>query len=490
MRRRTRSVDRGGGGESGSVGSSHKKKGLFGRRARSVERPNNSRPLLSKSRSRNALLMDDDDDDDVYHNSSRRNKKPSNANASTVSGLSNEYPSGDDDSYYSKTSKKSNSGRKGWFGGGSGGGGGNSQRGTSKSRSYRPEEIDVAPPPALSPSTSASPYSKSLASVHDIERLAQKRGANPVDERFKVMPDTAYPNTYMNRDELRQEMNAKSVYFHDVRPHHKRNNSTAEVGQLRVEILQCFGLPATRLVREVSAYCVAVCGNQAFQTDVMPPVANPMWLSKMRRASLFSLQHLYAKLYIGVFDNHYAVMTSETGQYDFVGRIAVDVSRLRPNCSYDITLPLRQSTHVFTREQHGAIRVRLHMVLHAERTALLTYLPNSLTNPTRLGSGGGGGTTPNESMQIPCLDEQSFRNVAYTVHGVHMPGKFSMTLLKSTVREIQFTRIHLLRYIRNRELWNLMYWKYPLISGFLFLAWYVSLDLAFCSAVIVVPGMG
>jgi hypothetical protein len=68
-----------------------------------------------------------------------------------------------------------------------------------------------------------------------------------------------------------------------------------------VEILQCFGIPKPDLLRETSAFCVLVCGSHAFKTDVMPPVANPMWLSKMRRACIFPIHNAYARLYIGVF---------------------------------------------------------------------------------------------------------------------------------------------------------------------------------------------
>jgi len=53
--------------------------------------------------------------------------------------------------------------------------------------------------------------------VSNIERLAQKKGKNTAEERFRVTPDYAYPNTKMNREELRVEMNKKSFYFHTLR---------------------------------------------------------------------------------------------------------------------------------------------------------------------------------------------------------------------------------------------------------------------------------
>ena len=302
-----------------------------------------------------------------------------------------------------------------------------------------------------------SGYSQSLASVSDIERLAQKKGANPLGERFKIMPDYAYPNTFMNREELRAEMNQKSVLFHDLRVKSKKNN---EIGQLRVEILQCFGLPTTSLIREVSAYCVAVCGSYAFKTDTMPPVANPMWLCKMRRAMLFPVFHAYARLFIGVFDSN-AEGSANYGNGDFIGRIVIDIARLRAGSMYDITLPLRQSAHVFTRSQQGAIRLRFHLIWQSERSALMSYWPDDGKPKLK---------KPSTAAMVHCLDDTSFRNVAHTVHGIHMPGKFSMSLMKATMRELNFTRIHVLRYLRKREIYHLMYWQYPFISGFVFLA--------------------
>ncbi len=437
-RRRSRSADqhkpffgRGGRGASSHDGNNEHSQ----RRARSVERP----------QQRHGALSYDDDDYEPRGNSSSKKLQPG---TSTRSGYSSDYISGDEG-----TSK----GKKGYFWGG----GSSSASQQSHKRAERSHDMDTLN------EANEKAYSHTLAAVSDIEKLAQKKGSNPVDERFKVMPDDAYPNTYFNREELRQEVNRKSVYFHDTRVKTDRGQ---EVGQLRLEILQCFGIPTASLIRETSAYCIAVCGSHAFKTDVMPPVANPMWLCKMRRACLFPIFHAYARVFLGVFDNS----STEGAATDFVGRVVIDVARLRPGCSYDVTLPLRQSSNVFTRQQQGAIRVRLHLIWHSERAAIVSYIPK--TRPK---------FHAQEKVNISCLDDRSFRNVAHTVHGIHMPGKFSMTLLKATVREINFTRIHLMRYLRKREMWNLIYWKYPFISGFVFCAWMHSV---YANTVRYVPG--
>ena len=299
---------------------------------------------------------------------------------------------------------------------------------------------------------------KARVAVHDIEILSQKRGKNLAEERFKVTPDYAYPNARFTRDELRKEMNAPSEYYHDLAESYGSSPDNPMIGKLSLEILQCFGIPKEGVIRESSDFCIAVCGKYAFKTDVMPPVANPIWLSKMRRACIFPIYEAYARLYVGVFGQS----TSNERRDGFAGRIVLDLSRLRPGSLYDVTLPLRSSSHIYTREHRGAIRVRFHLQWYSEREAILSYLPKRVSDLK---------PHVNESCTISCCDVKSFQNVARTVHGNHFPGRFTMDQFKATMREINFTRIHVLRHLRKREFYELTRWHYPLISGFVFLAW-------------------
>jgi hypothetical protein len=151
---------------------------------------------------------------------------------------------------------------------------------------------------------------------------------------------------------------------------------------------------------------------------------------------------------------------------DFIGHVIIDICRLRPGSTYDVTLPLRRSTQVFTREPQGSVRVRIHLNYYSERSAVLSYLPKSLPGGTVIMQ-----KQPNMRYTVNCVDDRSARNVAHAVHGIHMSGKFNLDLVKSTIREINWTRIHILRYLRKRELYQLTTWVYPSISGFVFLAW-------------------
>jgi hypothetical protein len=315
------------------------------------------------------------------------------------------------------------------------------------------------------PSTHSLPteYVPKRSSNARLSTVGHTKKFNP-SESVQILPDDAYPDTYMNYAQMEHEMNLKSQLYHDLR---LASQKQYELGQLRVEVLQCFGLPSASPTRDPSAYAICVLGSLAFKTDIMPAVANPMWLAKMRRAALFPVQAAYHRLYVGIHDNGIPEHLQTHKAEEFLGRVCIDIARLRPGTMYDMILPLRLSNHVYTKQPQGCVRIRLHLIWASERNALLSYLPQRLPGGTVTFSK----RVPNTSHSINCLDDKAFRDVAHTVHGVHMPGKFSVTLLKGTLREINFTRIHIMRYLRKREWWELRYWQYPTISLFVFCAW-------------------
>ena len=184
-----------------------------------------------------------------------------------------------------------------------------------------------------------------------------------------------------------------------------------------------------------------------------------MWLAKMRRACKFGVYQAYQRLYVGVF----AHQTSTTTRDGFAGRIVLDLCRLRPGSLYDVTLPLRESAHVYQKTQRGAIRIRVHLEYKNEQKAVLSYLPSSLPKLPKF--------QPHDQITVECTDVKAFQNVARAVHGNDMPGRFSMTLVKATLREVNYQRILLTRHLRKREIRDTMFWKTPVLSAFLFTSW-------------------
>ncbi|KAI2511283.1 Protein kinase C conserved region 2 [Fragilaria crotonensis] len=138
---------------------------------------------------------------------------------------------------------------------------------------------------------------------------------------FMVYPTYCYPHVWMTQSELLEECNLPSTTMHDLRIDSMMGK---EIGTLRVEVLQCFGLPKLDRNSESDAVCYLVCGSYAFATDVIPNNAHPIWPRKSRRGCLFPVFHGYARLFVGVFDD-------DVGPRDDVaGRVVIDLSRLRP----------------------------------------------------------------------------------------------------------------------------------------------------------------
>lgn len=274
----------------------------------------------------------------------------------------------------------------------------------------------------------------------------------PSGKEFRVVPTYAYPHRWMTSAELREEMLLPSSHFHDLRIESKRGQ---EIGTLRVEVLQCLGLPKLDRVSETDAVCYLVCGSYAFATDVINDCASPMWLRKTRRACIFPVFHGYATLYAGVFDDD-----GVRAKDDLAGRVAIDLSRLRPGSQYDVTIPLRMSTHVYSRRKRGSIRLRFTLDWKNERSALTSYLPRKFPKKE----------TPNTDVTVMCCDEKALRNVAITVHGAHLPGRFSPKHFRAVLREINFTRKLTMIMIRN-QFKDMVLWKNPTISAFVFCAW-------------------
>lgn len=135
-----------------------------------------------------------------------------------------------------------------------------------------------------------------------------------------------------------------------------------------------------------------------------------------------------------------------------------------PHLQYDVTLPLRLSTHVYSRRKRGALRLRFTLNWHSERDALLSYLPDTLKIPLPQH------TTPNCKTTVLCSDQKAFRNIAITVHGAHLPGRFTFNQMRAAIREINFTRKSVFTALR-RNFRETRQWQNPAMSAFVFLSW-------------------
>ena len=279
--------------------------------------------------------------------------------------------------------------------------------------------------------------------VREESPVGKRKGPN---KHFRVKPAYCFDQpVYMTDSEIHQlmlqpsrnvqflnsyiEPSSKRTKRMDVRGETERIWGTADdgrVGSLRVEVLGCLGLAPVS--PDVSAYLI--CGDVPFATDVIPSCRSPRWPPNCKRAAVFPVHHAYARLFAGVFASK-----RDKSNDEFCGRVVIDLAALRPNTEYDVTLPLRASSFIYDRRPRGVIRLRFSLHWFSERAAVWSYLknPRSLVETPF-------GNVPS----VLCGDPKTFRNVALTVHGQDLPGKFTRKAFQATMREFNLTRLNLI----------------------------------------------
>lgn len=291
-----------------------------------------------------------------------------------------------------------------------------------------------------------------------------------IKKKYRVRPYHCFPDgTQMTEEEIYADsMNASQTFVHvqsslapsssstksipvpeAIRAKWGSPNEDGRIGSLRVEILGCIGLSRTK--PDVSAY--VICGDGAFCTDVLTGYRSPMWPCVARRACVFPIHHAYAKLYVGVFD----CRVRKVKENDFFcGRVSIDIGSLRPNTEYDTTMPLRASTFVYDKRKRGVIRLRMSLHWFDESSAILSYFSpvKSLVETAPLLEG---------QPTIPCADPKTFRNVAITIYGQDLPGKYSRSAFKATIREFNLYQQNLRHFVKTFFL-NIMLYERPVLS--------------------------
>lgn len=326
--------------------------------------------------------------------------------------------------------------------------------------------------------TAMPSVSTGAAKRHASERARYSiyHGSSATKKRLRVRPYHCFAGEpmYMTEEEIYTDSLVTSKSFVQLKsylaPSAKRSTPSGplpdtieqlwgnpeqdgRIGALRVEILGCVSLNRTK--PDVSAY--AVCGDSAFCTDVISNYRSPMWPSVSRRACTFPIHHAFAKLYVGVFD----VCIRKNKENDaFCGRVSIDLAAIRPNTEYDTTMPLRASTFVYDKRKRGVVRLRFSLHWFNERAAVTSYF-----KPVR----GIASSCPMVDGQptIPCADPKTFRNVAVTVYGQDLPGKYSKHAFRATMRELILYQQNAQQIIKSQVLDAVLYEK-PWISLYMF----------------------
>jgi len=279
------------------------------------------------------------------------------------------------------------------------------------------------------------------------------------EQEFRCFPLYCFPNTWMTKRDLVAELPRKSKRFHDL-----RRNAPDEIGNLKVEVLQCIGLPKMDRVGLSDPYCFVVCGSNSFVTDVIPDNCNPCWLPPTRRACIMPIHNAYSQVYVGVFD-----YDGEKTSDDFIGRVVVDIHQLPSGCTLSVTLPLRENSRVYNENRLGSIRLRLRLdwTGGGERAALLSYLPkrNLLSDIQKRTA-----KYLKDPVTVECPDAKSFHNVALTVYGKDMPGRYNNDMKDAVSKEMALIMIVLVQ-TAKRKIRDVIGWRNPVISLYFFYGW-------------------
>jgi len=321
-------------------------------------------------------------------------------------------------------------------------------------------------------------------------RYSVYHGKNTIKKKFRVRPYHVFPEPkYRTEEQIYADSTAPSVFYEFLKsyihPTMKPSKKVqvpeqvrelfgtpaydGRIGSLRVEVLGCVSLD--RQKPDVCVYLVS--GDAAFCTDVIQGYRSPMWPCESRRAAVFPLHHAYTQLFVGVFDSR--VRKNKENDV-FCGRVSIDVATLRPNTEYDITFPLRASTLAYDRRKRGVIRLRFSLHWFSERAAVLSYFkgPKSMLKSNPLLGG---------YPTIPCADPKTFRNVAFTVYGADLPGKYSRTAFRATVREFNLYHVNF-QFLAKTLTLDAIFYEKPYISLYIFIG---GLCLVWTEAVRLVP---
>ena len=161
-----------------------------------------------------------------------------------------------------------------------------------------------------------------------------------------------------------------------------------------------------------------VCGSAAFVTDVIEDKLDAYWLPLSRRACILPVTNAYSQVYLCCFD-----YDGEKEMDDYIGRVVLDIPQIQAGCTYDVKLPLRDCSKVYNRSQLGWIRVRFKLEWKegGERAALLSYLPKPDDLKKRM-------KNDLTAVTVKCPDSKTFYNIAHTVYGKDIPGKYTNSI--------------------------------------------------------------
>ncbi|GMH46782.1 hypothetical protein TrRE_jg12267, partial [Triparma retinervis] len=259
----------------------------------------------------------------------------------------------------------------------------------------------------------------------------------------RVKPVKYYPDAWMMHSELMSEVVLPTDHLVDLTSRSGLGSATAakRIGLVKVELLGAYGLPKLDRFGKTDLYAIMIVGSNVFRTDTIDDNYSPVFLPRTKRGAVFPIYVPYEQLYVGGFDDDGDFLSD-----DFVGRVSVDLSRLKPHVSYDVTLKMRESDTMYSRKARGAIRLRIEITEYVEpRLALKSFVKNFASRPK-------------EAEGIMAHDRTSARALSLVLWGTEPPGEYSPPLFKATLRESDLYEVNTLC-LMKKTLWELAFYE-------------------------------
>jgi hypothetical protein len=191
---------------------------------------------------------------------------------------------------------------------------------------------------------------------------------------------------------------------------------------VHIEIIGCNGLPnmdatTLNLRDKTDAFACIIVEDCIVNTDVISDSLSPRWPPWCRRAFAFNLNHPSSDVLLGIFD--YDPETSPMqllgkavavgDLHDPIGRVQINLSKLLPGTTYDLTYPLYYGeTSEHRKKDRGAVHVRLRLEWENSRKAIVA------------------GLLPPEPTYVSVASAVDYAIAQYTADGIVDENKFSM----------------------------------------------------------------
>ena len=239
------------------------------------------------------------------------------------------------------------------------------------------------------------------------------------------------------------------------------------VGELRVEVLEASGLPNLDAVGLTDCFALVAFEHTLARTCTIENDLEPRWHAEAPRAFRLPITHAHSTLVVALFDDDNngssgggAVITLKDD--DPIGRVLVQPSGLRPATVIDAWWPLQHKPCGERPGARGAVRLRLSVTWHAERTLLLQpaqLLLDQLRRPHEAPAG----------ASLRLRHRRAERAALYALHGAQPDTRYSYAVFREYLARAARLVLALKAFAQPAR--AMLFWRTPAASAVGCLAW-------------------